>query len=208
MNAHFMNRYKKFIEFYQNNLPEGFVERHHIIPKCMGGSNDKSNLVLLPVRAHFIAHYLLHKAYPENASLAHSFAMMGVNNNHQKRSSKLYEKSKVARSTALKGKPRPEWVKEKLRKPKTSTENYKKAKTKEHKEAISKALKGKAKTKEHIEATSKALKERFQKHHELKSKEKEFYINEFLRLQITRKEFCCLYPELPESRIRIYLKGI
>jgi|Laugresu1bdmlbsd_1035121.scaffolds.fasta_scaffold00716_7 hypothetical protein len=36
-------------------------DSHHIIPKCMGGSNDKSNKVLLTPREHFIAHRLLIK---------------------------------------------------------------------------------------------------------------------------------------------------
>lgn len=38
-----------------------FTERHHIIPRCMGGSNDNSNIVRLTPREHFIAHCLLVK---------------------------------------------------------------------------------------------------------------------------------------------------
>lgn len=34
-------------------------ERHHIIPRSLGGSNQKSNLVLLTPREHFVAHLLL-----------------------------------------------------------------------------------------------------------------------------------------------------
>lgn len=36
-------------------------ESHHIIPKCMGGSNKKSNKILLTPREHFILHLLLPK---------------------------------------------------------------------------------------------------------------------------------------------------
>lgn len=36
-------------------------EKHHIIPICAGGSNDKSNLVFLTPREHFICHILLVK---------------------------------------------------------------------------------------------------------------------------------------------------
>lgn len=36
-----------------------YYERHHIIPKCLGGSNDKENLVLLTGREHFLVHWLL-----------------------------------------------------------------------------------------------------------------------------------------------------
>lgn len=38
---------------------QGYCEEHHIIPKCFGGSNDKTNLVKLTAREHFIAHKLL-----------------------------------------------------------------------------------------------------------------------------------------------------
>ena len=40
---------------------KGFHERHHIIPRSMGGSNSKSNLVCLTYREHFLAHWLLIK---------------------------------------------------------------------------------------------------------------------------------------------------
>ena len=45
-------------------------EMHHIIPRCMGGTDDKENLVLLTVREHFRAHVLLANMYPENGKLA------------------------------------------------------------------------------------------------------------------------------------------
>ena len=38
-----------------------YYERHHITPKCFGGPDDKSNLVLLTAREHFVAHWLLTK---------------------------------------------------------------------------------------------------------------------------------------------------
>lgn len=40
-----------------------YKETHHIIPRCMGGSDDKENLVELTGREHFIAHWLLCKIY-------------------------------------------------------------------------------------------------------------------------------------------------
>ena len=40
-------------------------EKHHIIPKCCGGSNDESNLVMLTCRQHFIAHRLLVRVYKD-----------------------------------------------------------------------------------------------------------------------------------------------
>lgn len=38
-----------------------YKERHHIIPKSLGGNNDRDNLVYLTGREHFICHWLLIK---------------------------------------------------------------------------------------------------------------------------------------------------
>jgi hypothetical protein len=38
-----------------------YTEKHHIIPRCLGGSDEPNNLVNLTAREHFIAHWLLTK---------------------------------------------------------------------------------------------------------------------------------------------------
>ena len=45
-------------------------EVHHIVPKCLGVSNDKNNLVNLTIREHIIAHMLLQRMYPDNYGLS------------------------------------------------------------------------------------------------------------------------------------------
>ena len=40
---------------------KGFYEKHHIIPRSMGGSNEKTNIAILTYREHFLAHWLLTK---------------------------------------------------------------------------------------------------------------------------------------------------
>ena len=52
-----------------NRVPTGYTENHHVIPKCLGGSNDNSNLVRLTAREHFIVHKLLVEIYPNEKSL-------------------------------------------------------------------------------------------------------------------------------------------
>lgn len=42
-----------------------YSEEHHIVPKSEGGSDDKSNLVRLSAREHYIAHLLLAKIYDD-----------------------------------------------------------------------------------------------------------------------------------------------
>lgn len=60
-NTIFSARYFRLIQWYQNN-PSPTGERHHIIPKSLGGSSGKSNLILVPARVHFILHRLLPNA--------------------------------------------------------------------------------------------------------------------------------------------------
>jgi hypothetical protein len=56
---------------------EGY-ERHHIIPKSMGGSNSAENLVYLTGRQHVLAHWLLFKIH-RNAEMAMAFFIMRAN---------------------------------------------------------------------------------------------------------------------------------
>jgi len=53
-----------------------YSEKHHIIPKCMGGLDDLDNITILTAREHFIAHSLLCKIYPTNYKLAHALYTM------------------------------------------------------------------------------------------------------------------------------------
>lgn len=57
--------YNRLIEFRKANKPSGYVERHHIVPGSLGGSDDPSNLVYLTAREHYIAHLLLMKMQEE-----------------------------------------------------------------------------------------------------------------------------------------------
>jgi hypothetical protein len=68
--------YDSIIDRAKNRVPEGYVERHHIIPKCIGGSNDQQNLVALYPEEHFLCHVLLIKIYPEQPSLIIAVAKM------------------------------------------------------------------------------------------------------------------------------------
>lgn len=53
--------YNDIVTRAQKRLITGYVERHHIIPRSLGGSNSKDNLVALTAREHFICHLLLRK---------------------------------------------------------------------------------------------------------------------------------------------------
>src|ERR1039458_8682124 len=53
--------YYSIIRAARRTTQSGYVEEHHIIPKSMGGSNSKRNLVTLTARQHFVCHLLLTK---------------------------------------------------------------------------------------------------------------------------------------------------
>jgi hypothetical protein len=67
-----------------------YTEKHHIIPKCMGGTNDPSNIVSLTPEEHYVAHQLLTKIYPKNHSLKKAAWIMCVKSSNQKRNNKIY----------------------------------------------------------------------------------------------------------------------
>jgi len=39
----------------------GYTEKHHIIPRSLGGNNKKENIAVLTAREHFVCHWLLTK---------------------------------------------------------------------------------------------------------------------------------------------------
>lgn len=42
---------------------EGYSEKHHIVPRCMGGGDESENLIRLTAEDHYFSHLLLAKAY-------------------------------------------------------------------------------------------------------------------------------------------------
>lgn len=54
----------------------GYIEIHHIIPKCLGGSDSEFNLVALSFKEHYICHLLLSRIFKNNYSIVQSFFLM------------------------------------------------------------------------------------------------------------------------------------
>jgi hypothetical protein len=52
-----------------------YVEKHHIIPQSMGGTNISENIVRLTAKEHFVAHHLLWKIY-RNPQMTKAFMLM------------------------------------------------------------------------------------------------------------------------------------
>jgi len=68
--------YNSLIERGKNRKIEFYTERHHIIPRCMGGLDNIDNLVDLTPEEHYLAHQLLVKIYPKNYALVKAAQMM------------------------------------------------------------------------------------------------------------------------------------
>ena len=70
-------------------ITDEYTECHHILPHSLGGDDDKSNLVNLLAREHFICHLLLTKIYkegtPEWIKMMKAFMRMYSARDYQKR---------------------------------------------------------------------------------------------------------------------------
>jgi len=75
-------------------------EKHHIIPKSLGGNNDTTNLVHLTLREHFVCHWLLTKMLSGKEKQKMLCALRFLNGNYRK-SSRIYEYIKT--NTTSKG---------------------------------------------------------------------------------------------------------
>lgn len=71
-----------------------YYENHHIIPRCMSGSNEYNNLILLTAREHFICHHLLIKMV-EDSKIKHkligAFRAFNMRSKNQNRNLTAYQ---------------------------------------------------------------------------------------------------------------------
>ena len=104
----YKRHHNKVIDRARNRVLEGYCEQHHVIPVCMGGTDDPDNLVRLTAREHFVIHQLLAKMHPKHSGLAQAAYMMTIESGTQKRvTNKRYkwlrERYSKARSTFMQG---------------------------------------------------------------------------------------------------------
>ena len=109
--------YNSIIERGKRTLIHGYFERHHIVPKCLGGSNDCTNIVELTPEEHYVCHQLLCKIYPAVYKLKLGLKAMLMSNKGQVRreaalgqslaqsGKKASPETKAKMSTTRKGRP-------------------------------------------------------------------------------------------------------
>lgn len=100
---HYHRRYLKFIDQRKHrDALLGYTEDHHIIPKSLGGSDSRDNIITLTAREHYIAHWLLWKSYTSKKMHDAFWLMCNMKSNNQQRNytinSKVYETMKTERS--------------------------------------------------------------------------------------------------------------
>jgi len=99
--------YEDFINKRKNRKPFNgdFYEEHHIIPKSLGGDNNRNNLVKLTPREHFFAHLLLAKITEgsDQIQMSHALKFMSdVDGTNRTLNSRQYEIAKQIRYSILK----------------------------------------------------------------------------------------------------------
>jgi len=170
-NSKYTKWYFSIIEKANSTIKTGYSERHHIIPKSLGGTNESSNIVHLTPREHFIAHALLTKMVnhkKHKRSMAYAFSRMKCSHNKQGYSrignGKLYDIMRSRLKELYSGENNPFYGNKSLSGDKNPF--YGKQHTEETRNHISKKLKGKMLGdknpfygKQHTEETRKVLSE-------------------------------------------------
>lgn len=82
----------------------GYGETHHVVPKAHGGSNDRSNLVCLTAREHYLAHKLLFRIH-RDAATARAFRLMCDGLSAPR--GRLYAEAKAAYAASMMGENNP-----------------------------------------------------------------------------------------------------
>jgi hypothetical protein len=86
----YKKHYELLISRGKNRVLEGYVEKHHIVPQCMGGGDERENLVQLTPEEHYVAHQLLLKMYPNIWGLSHATQLMTTHHTDSRTTNKLF----------------------------------------------------------------------------------------------------------------------
>lgn len=102
----YARHYQNLIDRAGNRSIAGYVERHHVVPRCIGGTDEESNMVSLTPEEHYVAHQLLVKIYPHERGLLWAVMIMTGGRDHQPRKNKLYGWLRRRVSAEMTGKPK------------------------------------------------------------------------------------------------------
>ena len=160
--------YYHIIKVARDRILDGYTEKHHIVPKSLGGSNRKDNIVSLTAREHFICHWLLTKMVSETKHKYQMWTafscMLYRKNDHQQRykiNSKTFnnikERGSVIKSLMWSGENNPLYGKRVELSP-----NFGKKQSPEHIEKLRQTRIGRVRSEESKIKQSKSIKGRKQ----------------------------------------------
>jgi len=95
--------YQQLIDRARSRSITGYKETHHIIPRCLGGTDDPLNLVDLTPEEHYVAHQLLVKMHTNNGRLLYAAVMMCANRMNNKLYGWLRRRLSNTQSEAMSG---------------------------------------------------------------------------------------------------------
>lgn len=84
-----------------------YHERHHIVPRSIGGTNDEWNLIDLFAREHFEAHRLLALENPNNSKLVYAWWMMSTTRASSQITAQEYEEARKIFAQSISGDKNP-----------------------------------------------------------------------------------------------------
>ena len=111
-----INKFMDYLKHYnllvetRKKLERKFItgcgyEKHHIVPKSLGGANTKENIVVFTPREHCLAHMILAKMYSGEAKAKMCYALIALaklrNKNRQALTTKEYDRIRKAHYAAL-----------------------------------------------------------------------------------------------------------
>lgn len=95
--------YQALINRAKSRTLIGYKETHHIVPRCMGGTDDHTNLVELTPEEHYVAHQLLVKIHTEDKRLLYAAVMMCSNRINNKLYGWIRRRLSAHQSMAMSG---------------------------------------------------------------------------------------------------------
>ena len=143
----YRKHYDTLITRAKSRIIEGYVEKHHIIPECLGGTDGISNLVALTPEEHYVAHQLLCKMHPDNPKLLYAAKMMCVGGKNHSRNNKCYGWLKRKR-LPIGSRKKPTFTKPRKPRSKETKPRKKRTLSEEHRKKIGLARSGKLHTPE------------------------------------------------------------
>lgn len=142
--------YNNLIERSNDRFLEGYNERHHILPKCLGGADELANISVLTPEEHYLAHLLLCKIYPDNQKLLYAAMNMTTGSmiNNGKRNNKAYGWLRRQYAESMKGDNNPNRKNPEIQK-RAAKKRIGQKRTEETKKRMSDSQKGRVLSEEH-----------------------------------------------------------